>query len=79
MKLSFRIINHEDTKTLRFTKQYIGLLCVLCAFVVQSIPQKEVPQQVMQKIYDEVKTPYKYGLVVTPENDSKKNRLPFGF
>ena len=41
--------------------------------------QKEVPQSVMQKIYDEVKTPYKYGLVVTPENDSKKIDCPSVF
>ncbi|TMI64573.1 MAG: glycosylase [Bacteroidetes bacterium] len=41
--------------------------------------QKEVPQSLMQKIYDEVKTPYKYGLVVTPEYDSKKIDCPSVF
>ena len=40
---------------------------------------KEVPQQVMQKIYDEIKTPYKYGLVVTPENNPKKIDCPSVF
>jgi predicted GH43/DUF377 family glycosyl hydrolase len=41
--------------------------------------QKEVPQSVMQQIYDEVKTPYKYGLVITPENDTKKIDCPSVF
>ena len=41
--------------------------------------QKEVPQQVMQHIYEEIRTPYKYGLVVTPENDSKKIDCPSVF
>jgi predicted GH43/DUF377 family glycosyl hydrolase len=33
----------------------------------------------MQQIYNEVKTPYKYGLVVVPENDSKKIDCPSVF
>jgi predicted GH43/DUF377 family glycosyl hydrolase len=41
--------------------------------------QKEVPQQVMQKIYDEIKTPYKYGLVITSADDSKKIDCPSVF
>jgi predicted GH43/DUF377 family glycosyl hydrolase len=55
------------------------MLGVLCAFVVQLKAQKEVPQSVMQKIYDEVKTPYKYGLIITPENDTKKIDCPSVF
>ena len=31
--------------------------------------QKEVPQEVMQQVYEEIKTPHKYGLVMVPEND----------
>jgi len=54
-------------------------LCALCAFVVQLQAQKDVPRSVMQQIYEEVKTPYKYGLVVTPENDSKKIDCPSVF
>jgi predicted GH43/DUF377 family glycosyl hydrolase len=46
---------------------------------IEMYSQKEVPQPVMQKIYDEIKTPYKYGLVVTPENDSKKIDCPSVF
>jgi predicted GH43/DUF377 family glycosyl hydrolase len=41
--------------------------------------QQEVPAAVMQKIYEEVKTPYKYGLVVSPENDTKKIDCPSVF
>ena len=41
--------------------------------------QKEVPQQVMQQIYEEVRTPYKYGLVIKPEDDSKKVDCPSVF
>ncbi len=55
-------------------------LCVLCAFVGKTkAQQKEVPQQIMQQIYQQVKTPYKYGLVVTPENENKKIDCPSVF
>jgi predicted GH43/DUF377 family glycosyl hydrolase len=54
-------------------------LCALCGFVVQLQAQKEVPQTIMLQIYDEVKTPYKYGLIVTPEHDSKKIDCPSVF
>ena len=40
---------------------------------------KEVPQQVMQKIYEEIKTPYKYGLIITPPDNSKKIDCPSVF
>jgi predicted GH43/DUF377 family glycosyl hydrolase len=33
----------------------------------------------MQQIYEEVKTPYKYGLVIIPENDTKKIDCPSVF
>lgn len=38
--------------------------------------QKPVPDTVMQRIYLEVRTPYKYGLVIAPENDAKKIDCP---
>lgn len=40
---------------------------------------REVPQSIMQQIYDEVKTPYKYGLVIKPEDDSQKVDCPSVF
>ena len=78
-KLNSRFLNHGDTKTRRYTKKFFVTLCVLSALVIQLNAQKEIPQSVIQKIYDEVKTPYKYGLVVTPDNDSKKIDCPSVF
>ncbi|MBL7743786.1 MAG: glycosylase [Chitinophagaceae bacterium] len=52
-----------------------AFLSVLGALVVQS----QVPQQIMQQVYEEVKTPYKYGLVIAPENGSKKVDCPSVF
>ncbi len=37
---------------------------------------KVVPSKVMKQIYEEVKTPFKYGLVMVPPNDSKKMDCP---
>ena len=37
---------------------------------------KQVPQEVMEKVYNEVKTPHKYGLVVVPSDNSKKMDCP---
>ena len=50
-------------------------LCLLALFALlnfkSSIAQIIVPESVMQKIYQEVKTPYKYGLVLVPESSEK--------
>ncbi len=46
---------------------------------VHALSQKEVPQSVMRTIYEEIKTPYKYGLVVSPKNDSFKIDCPSVF
>jgi predicted GH43/DUF377 family glycosyl hydrolase len=55
-------------------------LCVLCAFVGNTkAQQKEVPQQIMQQIYEQVKTPYKYGMVITPADSTKKIDCPSVF
>lgn len=56
---------------------FFVLLCALCVFVAKTNAQ--VSQEVMQKVYEEVKTPYKYGLVVTPENETKKIDCPSVF
>lgn len=68
-------LNHRDTKTQRHATYLLFFLCVLCAFVVNS----QVPQEVMQNVYEEVKTPYKYGLVVAPESETKKIDCPSVF
>lgn len=48
-----------------------GLICLA--------QPKDVPQEVMKKIYEEVKTPHKYGLVITPSDDTKKIDCPTVF
>ncbi|WP_255563438.1 glycosylase [Mucilaginibacter rivuli] len=40
---------------------------------------KAVPEAKMKEIYEEVKTPYKYGMVVVPEDNSKKIDCPTVF
>ncbi len=41
-----------------------------------AMAQKNVPEQTMQQIYNAVKTPYKYGLVVAPEDNGHKIDCP---
>jgi len=78
-RLDTDFLNHGDTGTRSITKISFVFLCVLCVSVVQLKAQKEVPQQVMQQVYDEVKTPYKYGLVITPVDKNKKVDCPSVF
>ena len=73
-KLSKRM-SHEGTKARSCTKLFFVFLSVLGVFVVHA----QVPQEIMQKVYEEVKTPFKYGLVVTPENETKKIDCPSVF
>ncbi|MCJ8210024.1 glycosylase [Mucilaginibacter sp. RS28] len=65
------------------TFKKIGFIILLVAgFTLPSLAQqakKEVPQEVIQQIYDEVKTPYKYGMVVVPVDNSKKLDCPSVF
>ncbi|HVW14716.1 MAG TPA: hypothetical protein VHB54_12855 [Mucilaginibacter sp.] len=42
-------------------------------------PVNKVPDKVMHDIYEQVKTPYKYGLVITPSDNSKKADCPTVF
>lgn len=41
--------------------------------------QREVPQERMEQIYEEVKTPYKYGLAVAPADNQHKIDCPTVF
>lgn len=54
---------------------------VLLAASCQTAEKKPtiVPQEVMNEVYEEVKTPYKYGLVLAPEDQSKKIDCPTVF
>ncbi|WP_370479470.1 glycosylase [Tamlana flava] len=59
----------------------IGFLASMVACV--SKPEKpikrEITDAVMQEIYNEIKTPYKYGLVMVPANNSYKMDCPSVF
>ncbi|MEP6675953.1 MAG: glycosylase [Ferruginibacter sp.] len=54
-------------------------LSVLLLMMVDLCAQKKIPDSIMTRIYNEVKTPYKYGLVMVPEDDSKKMDCPSVF
>ena len=41
--------------------------------------ESPVAAEKMQAIYEEVKTPFKYGMVVVPKNDSQKIDCPTVF
>jgi predicted GH43/DUF377 family glycosyl hydrolase len=58
---------------------FIFLILWLNAIAAFSQKDKEVSQQKMQEIYEEIKTPCKYGLVLVPENDSQKIDCPTVF
>ncbi|HEY9003492.1 MAG TPA: glycosylase [Mucilaginibacter sp.] len=60
-----------------FITMLFGLLDISSGYA-QSRPDK-VPDQVMQSIYEQVKTPYKYGLVIAPDDNSKKADCPTVF
>ena len=59
-----------------------SVLIIVCAhFFLQSILYGQsiynpIPDGKMQEVYNKIKTPYKYGLVMVPENDSKKIDCP---
>jgi predicted GH43/DUF377 family glycosyl hydrolase len=61
----------------------IGLLTLTCLFFsVAGVAQakvKRVPAEKMQQVFEEVKTPYKYGLVIVPSSDSLKMDCPSVF
>jgi predicted GH43/DUF377 family glycosyl hydrolase len=54
------------------------IYCVflLLIFSVKLYAQKQVTAEKMQAVYKEVKTPWKYGLVIAPKNDSFKIDCP---
>lgn len=54
-------------------KPYVfSLLAGLFLMIFQSVVQAQtVPESLMQKIYQEVKTPFKYGLVMVPESSKR--------
>jgi hypothetical protein len=55
------------------------ILLILNAFLPSLSAQKTVTKEVMQRIYEEVKTPYKYGLVLAPSDNQHKIDCPTVF
>lgn len=66
-------------KSVFSSKYFFLLFALLSAGSVFCQTTKEVSQQTMQQIYEEVKTPYKYGLALVPESDSEKIDCPTVF
>lgn len=60
---------------LNITILLINILVIQSFAGIKSKPAV-VPQKVMKQIYQEIKTPFKYGLVMVPPNDSKKMDCP---
>lgn len=58
------------------------LFCIISLFLIGSNPLKaqcdfkKVSDSAMLRIYNEIKTPYKYGLILVPEDRSKKIDCP---
>jgi predicted GH43/DUF377 family glycosyl hydrolase len=53
----------------------ISFLAIGCSNQSKPLPDT-VPLEVMQQIYDEVKTPYKYGLIMVPDSNLYKMDCP---
>src|SRR5687768_11833713 len=51
-------------------------LCFLLSSVAFAQPNRSIPAAKMQQIYEEVKTPYKYGLVMVPDDEQHKMDCP---
>lgn len=60
---------------MKIERKRLVLLSLLVFGCITAFAQK-ISQNVMQKIYDEVKTPYKYGMVVAPEDKYHKIDCP---
>jgi predicted GH43/DUF377 family glycosyl hydrolase len=60
-------------------KKALLLLLIPFSSLHAQTEQIKVPAEVMQKIYKEIKTPHKYGLVMVPSNKSKKLDCPSVF
>lgn len=62
---------------MKIERKRLVLLSLLIFGGITAFAQK-ISKNVMQKIYDEVKTPYKYGMVVAPKGQLPPDRLSDG-
>jgi predicted GH43/DUF377 family glycosyl hydrolase len=67
---------YKKISSLKFL--YVSILLLLCGSI-DAQTKDSVSPKAMQAIYEEVKTPHKYGLVMVPEDDSKKMDCPTVF
>ncbi|TKK67029.1 glycosylase [Ilyomonas limi] len=58
---------------------FVAACCLFARAVDAQSNYKVVSQQTMQQVYDEVKTPYKYGLVIATHDTLKKADCPTVF
>ena len=76
--ISFLNLSRQKEKRGGLVK-HCALILLCISFAISTQAQKTVPQNVMQEVYEAVKTPYKYGMVISPEDDSKKIDCPTVF
>ena len=57
----------------------IWILLAVLTSVGTATAQRHVSQERMAEVYEEVRTPYKYGLVVAPETNKAKIDCPTVF
>jgi hypothetical protein len=72
-------INNSPRKPKFSFRGFLGSVFLLFFAVLPSFAQTTVPQRVMQQIYEEVKTPHKYGLVLAPSDNKHKMDCPTVF
>lgn len=74
--------NAQSATAKNFIRPHLCLrlaVLIACLALTKSIIAADFTHQEMEKIYTEVKTPYKFGLVVAPENNKKKYDCPTVF
>ncbi len=54
----------------------VGVLMHFYGCISSNVVKREITDDVMQEIYNEIKTPHKYGLVMVPSNNSYKIDCP---
>ncbi|MCK5775497.1 MAG: hypothetical protein KAH25_04950, partial [Bacteroidales bacterium] len=63
-------------KALLITVVLLGLMPLTCISQEETTTKEIVSQEVMEKVYNEVKTPFKYGVVFQHPDATKKVDSP---
>ncbi len=69
------LMNENNTTYMKKIK----LLSALMLFPLMAFGQRHVSQERMAQVYEEAKTPYKYGMVIAPEDNKHKIDCPTVF